>query len=129
MLGGAFFKGLFYVKVAPSRKIALQKKTNMPRNVPLTFLLSSLFCFKQPSQKVWKGPQDYVIITVIVFTIRQSKTHSKPIYSFLFASFTFDFYFNYKSGVIIKNYLWLFDFIVIFIDFSISNLSAKLFEG
>ena len=73
--GGELEQGRFCVKVAPSR--SFPRRNNMLCNVPLTFLLSSLFCFKRVSQKVWKGPQDYVIIAFIVFTFLHSKTHSK----------------------------------------------------
>ena len=73
--GGELQQGMFYVKVAPSR--SFPRRNNLLCNVPLTFLLSSLFCFKRVSQKVWKGPQDYVIIAFIVFTFLHSKTHSK----------------------------------------------------
>lgn len=83
--GGAFERGLIYAEVSPS--VGHFRRKKMPRNVvPLTFLLSSLFSFKQRSQKVWKGPPDYVIIAFIVFTFLHSKTHSESNLTRLFAS-------------------------------------------
>ena len=83
--GGAFERGMIYAEVSPS--VGLFRRKKMPRNVvPLTFLLSSLFSFKQRSQKVWKGPPDYVIIAFIVFTFLHSKTHSESNLTRLFTS-------------------------------------------
>jgi len=48
---GCFERGLIYAEVSPS--VGHFRRKKMPRNVvPLTFLLSSLFSFKQRSQKV-----------------------------------------------------------------------------